>query len=488
MPASPKLASLVLILLGGLGTAQAVHAATIEVNTAEQLRAAVGRARAGDRVVVADGAYTLDAAIAITTPGTAEQPIVIEARTVGGAEIKGAAGFRLERPAAYVVIRGFAFAHNAGAMEIAAGAHHCRVTRNVFALKVDTRSTYLTVNGDDNEIDHNTFRDKETEGQMLFIQGPGTTMCKRNWVHHNLFLDFRKTNKNNASGLHIGSSHRSMDSGFTVVEHNLFVRNVGENEGAICNKSGDNLYRYNTIVDSTELSLRHGHRCQVYGNFMVNSDGLRFFGHDHRIFSNYFENCRPAIAIGNGGATIPPGPLTSHQRPDRVQIVYNTLINNRANVQMTARKDGLGADDLVFANNLIVGGNKAVSIAGPLKNPRWEGNLVWNTDGGASDLPADGVTSADVRLVKDDRGVYRLAAGSPAIGRGVGAYPFVNVDMDGQPRSDKRDVGADQFSAAAVINRPLTEGDVGPKAAEETNRPLISSPKVEWITKEPGRQ
>src|SRR5437764_1009540 len=83
--------------------------------------------------------------------------------------------------------------------------------------------------GDDNEIDHNTFRDKDTEGQMLFIQGPGTTMCKRNWVHHNLFLDFRNSHKNNASGLHIGSSHRSMDSGFSVVEYNLFVRNVGEN-------------------------------------------------------------------------------------------------------------------------------------------------------------------------------------------------------------------------------------------------------------------
>jgi poly(beta-D-mannuronate) lyase len=351
-----------------------VFAATSDVSSVEQLKAALERAQAGDHFVVADGSYTVDEAIKITGTGTAQQPIVIEARTVGGAEITGDANFRLEPPAAYVVIKGFVFTNRStndkqGNMLIDAGAHHCRVTRNVFALKVEGRSTFLTVNGDDNEVDHNTFRDKNTEGQMLFVQGPGTDMAKRNWVHYNYFLDFHKGAPNNASGLHFGSSHRSMDPGFSIAEYNLFVRNVGENEGAICSKTTDAIYRFNTIIDSTELSLRHGHRAQVYGNFMINSDGLRFFAHDHQIYSNYFENCRPAIAIGNGGATIPPGPLTSHQRPERVKVVYNTLVNNRANVQMSGRENGLGSDDLVFENNIIQGGYQEVSIARPLKDP-----------------------------------------------------------------------------------------------------------------------
>jgi poly(beta-D-mannuronate) lyase len=278
-----------------------------------------------------------------------------------------------------------------------------------------------------------------------------------------------------------------MDSGYSVVEHNLFVRNVGENEGAICNKSCDNLYRFNTIVDSTELSLRHGHRCQVYGNILLNSDGLRFFAHDHVVYSNYFERCHPAITIGNGGATIPPGPLTSHQRPDRVKVVYNTLVDNRVNVQMGGRRNGLGADDLVFANNIIQGGGKAAAIDGPLKDPTWAGNIVWKTEGGAGDLPAGGFTSIDPRLVRDDHGIHRPAKDSPAIGAGAGEYLFVAVDLDGEPRpAGKRDAGADQFSAGGRPARPLTEADVGPGAPEEKGRPLIAAPKVTgWLLKAP---
>ena len=470
-----------------------VFAATVDVASVDALKAAIDKAQPGDRIVLADGKYAVADPIKITKAGTEQQPIVIEAKTVGGAEITGDANFRLAKPAAFVVIRGFVFTNKStndkpGNMVIEAGAHHCRVTRNLFALAVEGRSTYLTVNGDDNEIDHNTFRDKKTEGQMCFVNGTGpgdgapALMAKRNWVHHNYFLNFGKGAPNNASGLHFGSSHRSMDPGYSVAEYNLFVRNIGENEGAICSKTTDAIYRYNTIIDSTELSLRHGHRAQVYGNFMINSSGLRFFAHDHWIYSNYFENNRPAIAIGNGGATIPPGPLTSHQKPERVKVVYNTLVNNRANVQMGGRKNGLGADHLIFANNIVQGGNQAVSIAGPLKDPKWEGNIIFKTEGGAGDVPAGGFTEVDPKLLKDERGVYRLAEGSPAIGKGAGAYEFVKVDMDAQPRAaGKMDVGADQFSKDVPIDRPLTPQDVGPDAPAEKERPLISQPQVEWV-------
>jgi poly(beta-D-mannuronate) lyase len=470
-------------LITFLFLAPVLHGATVEVSSLDQLKQAIAKAEPGDRIVLADGAYTVTDPIVIARAGTAQQPIVIEAKTVGNVGIDGAAGFRIESPAAYVVIKGFVFMHKAGSMIIDAGAHHCRITRNTFALKIakGERATFVTVNGDDNEVDHNTFRDKNTEGQMLFVQGPGTQMAKRNWVHHNLFLNFGKGAPNNASGLHFGSSHRSMDPGYSVAEYNLFIKNIGENEGAICSKTTDAIYRFNTIVDSTELSLRHGHRAQVYGNFMINSSGLRFFAHDHQIYSNYFTQCRPAIAIGNGGATIPPGPLTSHQRPDRVQVVYNTLVDNRANIQMGGRKNGLGADDLVVANNIIQGGNQAVKIDGPLKNPKWEGNIVWRTEGGAGDMPADGFREVDPELVKGDDAVWRLASASAARRRGVGAYPFVTTDLDGQARpADKLDVGADQFVNEPGHARPLTEADVGPNAPAEPDRPLISAPDAKW--------
>ena len=411
--------------------------------------------------------------------GAADAPILIAAQSVGGVEIAGEAGFRLAAPAAYVVIRGFRFTHKAGSIQLDGEVHHCRISRNEFALQVDGRSAFLGISGHDNEIDYNLFRDKDTEGQMLYIQGPGgDAMAQRNWVHHNYFLNFRRTGRNNSTALHIGSSWRSMSSAFSVVEHNLFVNNVGENEGAICNKSSDNVYRYNTIRDSTELSLRHGHRVQVYANALFDSEGIRFFGKDHRIFGNYLEGCRPAIHIGNGGATIPPGRLTSHERPDRVQVVHNTLVNNRVPVLMRGREQGLGAEDLMFANNLIVGGGRAVSIAGPLIRPVWEGNIIWGVAEGPGDIPDSGFTTADPMLTPGPHGLYRLSPESPAINSGVGHYGFVDMDVEGHPRPPARDVGADEFTAEAGPMRPLTPADVGPNAPKEPERPLISAPTL----------
>jgi len=467
-----------------VATSHSLPAADIQANSLPSLDQALATATPGDQIILADGQYDSTAPITVAVAGTAAQPIIITAKTVGGVEIRGEARFQLTRPAAYVVIQGFVFTHQAGEMSLEDGVHHCRITRNVFELPVTGRARYLAVSGDDVEIDYNEFRNKSTEGQMLQVEGPGESeMAQRTWIHHNYFHDFKNSRRNNSSALHIGSSTRSMSSAWSIVEHNLFVRTTGENEGAICNKSSDNLYRYNTLGErSSELSLRHGKRCLVYGNYFLGSSGIRFFSQNHRIYSNYFENCRPAVEIGNGGATIPPGPLTSHERPDHVEIVYNTLVNNRANVRMSRRRRGLGANNLVFANNLIVGAPQAVTIEGPLADPTWEGNILWQNDGGPGDIPASGFTELDPQLSAEQDGRFPIRDGSPLVGNGVGTFAYVKTDIDGQPRGPNMDVGADELSSAPKTNRVLTPADVGPNAPTE-DRPWITAPKldVEWI-------
>jgi poly(beta-D-mannuronate) lyase len=66
-------------------------------------------------------------------------------------------------------------------------------------------------------------------------------------------------------------------------------------------------------------------------------------------------------------------------------------------------------------------------------------------------------------LVPDASGISHLAAASPAINSSVGSFG-VTDDMDGQQRVGVADVGADQYSTAPVIRRPLTPADVGPGA------------------------
>lgn len=437
-------------------------ARTVRVTSIAELQSRIDAADPGDRIVVADGVYTTAGPITIARSGAAGRPLVIAAETRGGVEIRGAGGFDLQRPAAYVVLEGFTLTH-AGAVQVRAGTRHCRITRTVFQLTGEGR--YLVVSGDDAEIDRNAFQNKRTVGPMFSIHGPGGSgMAQRTWVHHNLFQDFTSIGRNGGETLQIGLSGKSLTDAHSLVENNLFVRCNGENE-AISNKSGANVYRRNTFRDMVgELTLRHGNGCAVYGNFFFNTHGVRFFGDDHRIYSNYFQGCAPAIQIGNGDTVIPPGPLTGHDRPDRVRVSFNTLVNNKRNVVMPGRTNGLGAVDLVFANNLIQGESGTIlTSGGPLSHPRFEGNIVWGAAANG-DLPSGGARRLDPRLAPDPSGVFRLRPGSPAIDAATGSYPEAIVDIDGAPRSGKKDVGADEFSRGAIRHRPLTPADVGPNA------------------------
>ena len=431
------------------------------VNSLPALQEAINSAIPGETIIMADGIYTTTTKITIDRKGSESKPVIVAAKTIGGVEITGSEGFELGNSAAYVTIQGFKFTHAAGKTKIVVGANHCRITRNVF--ECGGKGAYLTVSGDDNQVDHNTFQNKFTEGQMISVQGAGgSEMAQRTWIHHNYFYKFAETS-NNCSSIQVGLSGRSLSSAYTIVEYNLFNQTRGENEN-ICNKSCNNIYRYNTFADGvSELSLRHGNYCQVYGNFFVGSEGIRFYGDNHKIYNNYFERCSPAISIGNGDGIIPPDRLVMHDRPDSVDVAFNTLVNNKVNVIMAGRNAGLGATYITFSNNIIQGGGPAVKISGTIVNPIWEGNIIWNADG-VGTIPQSGYISIDPLLKQYNTGVYHIQSGSPAIGKSVGSFPYVTIDIDGQARKGKPDIGCDQSSSTKILNHILTTGEVGQNA------------------------
>jgi len=371
----------------------------IKVNSIPALQQAINNAVPGDQIVLANGIYTTKESIVIKNAGTNVNKITIKAESAGGAEISGTNGFMISPPASYIIIQGFKFTHNTGTNSITAGVTHCLITNNIFECAPVNAGTrpYLNVSGDDNEISYNTFRNKKDEGQMLSIQGPGgDKMAKRSWIHHNYFHDFTPPGKNNCSAIQIGLSGRSMDSAYCVVEYNLFVRTEGENEGAICHKACNNIIRFNTFGErSEELSLRHGNNSQVYGNFFINTTGLRFSGDDHIIYNNYFNGCSKAIVCTNGdGEVLEGSKLTCHDRPDRVKVEYNTIIDCKSSYQMPGRNNGLGAKEITFSHNIIRGG-APVSIQGSYPDPVWKENILFNTSGG--DMPATGYTISEIK-------------------------------------------------------------------------------------------
>lgn len=454
--------SLLLYLLFPL----AAIATTYHVASVAELNISLSGAIAGDTIIVRNGIYNTSASIGINCIGTAAKPIVVRAETIGGAEIKGTHGFSLNNGAAYVQIQGFKFTHATGHSAINNGATFCRFTRNVF--QCTGSGAYLLVAGNDAQIDFNEFRDKSTIGNMIDVRGSGSQIARRVWIHHNYFHDFTDAGGNGAETIRFGLSGLSLSTGNGLIECNLFVRCNGENE-LISNKSSGNTYRYNTLISSpgAQLTLRHGNDCVVYGNYFRKTDGLRVFGDRHRIFSNYFEQNTKGIDMGNGDGEVADGAaLTSHDRPDDCIIAFNTFITNNVHYQMGGRSGGLGASNILVANNIFVGsGNLAsISTSAPYSGA-WTRNIRWNNKQPGA-MPVSGYVTVNPLLVPDVNGILHVGAESPAIDSSLGNYSFVKIDQDGQARDDHPDVGADEFSNATVKNYLLTTNDVGPGSIE----------------------
>jgi poly(beta-D-mannuronate) lyase len=428
--------------------------ATYFVDSLAALQTRLSAAVPGDVIIVRDGVYTASSAITINRRGTADKPIKVFAQSIGGVEINGTQGISVNSPATYVEIWGFLFTHASGRTNIRSGATHIRLTRNIF--QCTGSGAYLTVAGHDAEVDRNEFRNKATLGNMIDVRGTGSQIAQRVWIHHNYFHDFTSPGGNGAETIRFGLSGLSLSNGFGLIEHNLFVRCTGENE-LISNKSSANTYRYNTLVDSPggELTLRHGNDCVVYGNYFRNTAGMRIFGDRHQVFSNYLESST-GINIGNGDGEVADGaPLTSHDRPDNCVITFNTLVNNPRNYFQQGRTNGLGATGTVFANNVLQGGGSAAGLSGPYTGGAWAGNIIWQTNG-AGAMPPGTFDQVDPLLAPDAQGIFRPQPGSPAIDSAVGDYPAVVADIDGQPRAEPKDKGADELSSEPVTAMFLT--------------------------------
>lgn len=449
-------------------------AATITVTSLSALQTAINNAAAGDIIILANGTYTASADITVNKQGTAAAPITIQAASIGGAVIGGTNGFNIVSPAKYIIIKGFRFTHSASQATMATGTSFCRWTRNIFETPGEGEN--LLLNGNDHEVDYNTFQHKNALGRFIAVRGSGSQIAQRLHIHHNYFWDQQPQSGNGAETLQFGLSGLSLSNSNSIVEYNVFEECEGENE-MISIKASAVTIRYNTIRNCpAQFTLRHGNRCLVYGNYFINTPGIRIFGDDHAIFSNHFENCNPAINIGNGDGEVADGDaLTVHDRPDRVLIAFNTLVNNSANITQSGRTNGLGATNTTVANNIVQGGGAAASIAGPYTGAVWSGNIIYQTNGAGS-MPSGGYTSVNPLLARDATGTFHLQSGSPAIGTATGTYTAVTVDMDGQSRTSPLDKGADETSTGPVIAQILSASMVGYNASDpQACLPVVAS-------------
>ncbi|MEN6346309.1 MAG: polysaccharide lyase 6 family protein [Armatimonadia bacterium] len=469
---------LIVGLVASLGSL--AMAATVRVSTQAELDAAIHAAGPGDTIVMSAGDWK-DTAILLEAEGEPDRPITLRAETPGKTVLCGRSKLRIA--GGYLQVEGLMFTRGGlpGEDPIAFRkdpsklSHHCRLTEcavvDYDAPGSDKDCKWVSVYGTHNRVDHCYFAGKTSGGTLLVIWvGPEPNEHR---IDHNHFGPRPPLGRNGGETIRVGTSDVSMSVSRTVVEGNLFERCNGETE-IISSKSCENVYRYNTFVECEgALTLRHGNRCLVEGNWFLgkgkkNTGGVRVIGEDHRVVNNYFcgltgRSGRSAVSLMNG---LPNSELSGYFQVKRAVVAFNSIIDCDTPITLGLKTGSDPAKDLppmdcTIANNLIRGTRAPlVTVQTAPTGTVWHGNLVSGGDTGLGDEP--GLQSVDLRLREAPDGLWRPAPDSPVCSAAIGGFPFVTEDIDGQPRGTTYDVGCDQLATGPVTRHPLTPAQVGP--------------------------
>lgn len=454
---------------------QNANAKNYNVHNAVEIKNAMQTAQPGDTLIMASGLWT-DQHIVFQGNGETGHPIVLRAETPGMVILNGTSTLRIAGD--YLTVDGLRFiggySRSGAVIEFRNGSlhsNHSRLTNSsIVEYNPQSKGTdykWVSLYGSYNRVDHCFFKGKTHSGTTLVVWL--SAQPNYHLIDHNYFAHRPSLGQNGGETIRVGTSDWSMYDSFTTVEQNYFEECNGETE-IISNKSCENVYRNNTFFNCEGvLTLRHGNRCTVQGNFFLgnknySAGGVRIIGEDHKVFNNYFYQLngtgyRSALCMVLG---VPHSPANRYFQVKRALVAFNTFVSCRKTMLIgygSSDDQSLPPLDCTISNNIAVSDNDIIEYATDPVNMKYEGNIMFGDLG----IPQqDGITLIDPQLALDAEGLWRLTESSPAIGAAVGNYPFLMDDMDGQPRGENKDVGADQYSDAPVLYRPLTASDVGP--------------------------
>jgi poly(beta-D-mannuronate) lyase len=459
------------------------------VSSAAQISSVMNsQAQPGDTLTMTTGTWT-NQLVVFQGNGNALHPILLRSQGgYGSVVLNGTSTLRIAGN--YLIVDGLKFQGGRSAsgdvIEFRNGSsllsNYCRLTNSaVIDYNPPNDSTdykWISIHGSYNRVDHCAVSGKTHSGTTLVVWRPNSS-ANYHQIDHNYFGPRPELGYNGGETIRVGTSDQSLSSSFTVLEWNYFDQCNGEIE-AISNKSCDNTYRYNTFVNcKATLTLRHGNRCRVEGNFffgngLSSTGGIRIIGEDHVIINNYIsgtrgDETRSAISMMDG---IVSSPLSGYYQVKRAIVAFNTLVDNTTSFDIGAGKDVdnvLPPLDCIIANNVVqTSYSPIITLTDTPINLLWEGNIMYGATLGITPVPS-GITMLNPLLAPvGSDGLRHLNGGSPAINGAQGTYPQVVADMDGQPRNGSFDVGADEYSAAPVTIRPLSINDVGPNAVSYT--------------------
>lgn len=451
------LCALSLLVAGRLGAESAYR-----LLAASDLAALTNRFEPGDVVLLPDATWE-NQTLTFRGKGTPQKPITLRATNPGRFILTGKSSLTIDGE--WLVVEGVSLKNAGieGADGIALKGSNNRLTSSV--VDGSTHKFAVHLYGTRHRVDHCYFANKTSDDPTFQIE-VDPRQPNEHRVDRNHFGYRAPLGRNGGETIRIGYSHQSMSNSRTTVEQNLFERCDGEIE-IISSKSGENIYRGNTFRDCDGmLTLRHGDRNIVDGNFFFggrkpNSGGVRIIGEDHVVTNNYVEGVmKGAFWITSG---VPNSALNQYYVAKRALIAFNTVVDSAGPyLDLAAGLGGAGRtlkpEQITIANNLFVVGPGGRLLQGEEgEGWKWQGNLV-----AATNDPRPGIRGTPLKLERAQDGLQRPVAGGPNLGAGEGSFPAITLDIDGQPRTGRQDVGCDQRSNAPIASRSLSAPDVGP--------------------------
>ena len=342
------------------------------VKTPDEFKKVSASLQAGDVIILANGEWR-NVDLVFQGNGTIVSPIYLIAENPGKVLLTGQSSLRLGGK--YLVVSGLVFRDGytprreviSFRVDSKKLAFNSRVTQTVIENYNNPdrtqRDAWVVMYGQNNEFDHNHLSGKLNSGPTFVVRlNTEESQKNKHHIHHNYFGPRPVFGSNGGETLRIGTSHYSMTRSETLVEYNFFDRCSGEVE-IISNKSGGNMYRYNTFYKSRgTLTLRHGNDTVVENNYFEGANapytgGVRVINARQTVRNNHFANLTGerfsgALVIMNG---VPNSPINRYHQVDGA-IVENNIFENISRVELGEGSDSERSAvpiNSVFRNNTV---------------------------------------------------------------------------------------------------------------------------------------
>jgi hypothetical protein len=216
--------------------------------------------------------------------------------------------------------------------------------------------------------------------------------------------------------LRIGYSYQRTLISRTIVEYCYFEKCNGDYE-IISNKACENVLRYNTFKNNgpAHLTLRHGSRAMVYGNFFYEGAGIRIKeGQNHSVINNYFDTGdQMALQLAN-----------HHFDPvDSVTVLNNTFVSCSP-IKLGGKGD-FKPKHVVFANNVFSENVDPLSTD-PTNTESWNVNIYQSK----KEMIPDGFTPVAFKMHKNKYGFFEMNFPEKFLNEFVGKkLPVFNIPL-----------------------------------------------------------